>query len=136
MIVTDECESALDVMRDIVYDAIDKNIPYNTIGNIVVVRKDNIDDVMRVELSSVYQLKQFESEMLSEISDLSVWHINSLKRNNSLELLRLFVEEDLIKKVVTRYVDRDGYGDYFSCDGETYDIGEHYVFKFRDLDEL
>ena len=94
------------------------------------IHQDDIDEVMRDELSSdTWLLGCFTAWFISDITGLDYDAVERAQKSESFELLGELMLQH-IDKVQSEYVSADGYGHYFnSWDGCEHEFGNYYAFR-------
>lgn len=83
-------------------------------------------------------LHKFDSEILSEVCGgmFGPHQFDIIKDFNPEKLSQMFIEAGgTYRRLVEKYVECDGYGDHFSCDGEATLMDGVYIFKWMSLDD-
>lgn len=102
------------------------------IGNYRFISKNDIDEIMKDELSSdTYMLGCFTAWFISDITGLDYNTVEKAQKNESYELLGELMLKN-IDDVVDKYISYDGYGHHFShYDGSEAEIENYYIFRIN-----
>jgi len=94
------------------------------------IHKDNIDEIMKDELSSdTYILGCFNAWFIADITGLDCDIIEKAQKAENYELLGELMLKN-IDEVVENYISADGYGHYFGhYDGNENETGDYYYFR-------
>lgn len=94
------------------------------------IHKDNIDEIMKDELSSdTYILGCFNAWFIADITGLDCDIIEKAQKGENYELLGELMLKN-IDDVVEGYISGDGYGHHFGhCDGNENELEDYYYFR-------
>lgn len=123
-----------DNWRDVV-EAIANEESDSECGNFRVISSDNIDEILKEELSSdEYYLGCFSSWAVSDATGIDSDVIYAMKEAEAFEAIGKLILSipGALSKIAQILVDNDGYGHHFNTyDGGEVEMENHYIFRIN-----